>query len=58
MFFTNVNLSGNYKKLRARDLKFLVHLEKLVESFGGRFGVMSKMRDFTLNLSSQNGNLS
>ena len=57
MFFTNVNLSGNYKKLRARDLKFLVHLEKLVESFGGRFGVMSKMRDFTLNLSSQNRNL-
>ena len=57
MFFTNVNLSGNYKKLRARDLKFLVHLEKLVESCGGRFGVMSKMRDFTLYLSSQNGNL-
>ena len=44
---TNVNLSGNYKQWRARDLKFLVHLEKLVESCGLRFGVMSKMRDFT-----------
>ena len=46
-FLTNDNLSGNYKKCRARDLKFLVHLEKLVESCGLRFGVMSKMRDFT-----------
>ena len=47
IFSTNVNLSENDNKRGAGDLEFLVRLKKLVERRGVRFGVTSKIRDFT-----------
>ena len=64
-FSTNVDMSENNQKWRAGDLKFLVRLKKLVERRGVRFGLTSKLHDFTwpsiclleTQSSTKNGNL-